>query len=379
MIIAIDHAIPYWKEAFSGLGDIRLFMGRNLKPADVRDVDALIVRTITPVNASLLEGSAVRFVGGASAGIDHIDQDYLKGHGIYFSYAAGCNANAVSEYVVTALHVIASWRGWDLKSKSIAVVGVGNVGSRVAKKAKALGMKVLLCDPPLRDLTGDTQYRDLEDVFGADILSFHVPLAMEGPYPTWHMIDRANLDLLSPWQFLINSSRGAVIDNEALKSALLERRMAGAVLDVWEEEPQVDYSLLKLLDIGTPHIAGISFDGKIRATEMVREDLCRFFGIQSSWDTNPFYPESGLIGLEQQTSEQDALLSVLLQVFDIIKDDKDLRGLGLIAAGEAAAGFDRLRNNHPLRPEFDHFIVDLSRQNSNLSSTVASLGFKLKV
>jgi erythronate-4-phosphate dehydrogenase len=376
MIIAVDHAIPYWEKAFSELGEIRPFSGRDLKPEDIRDADALIVRSITPVNASILEGSSVRFVAGASAGIDHIDQDYLKKRGIHFIYAAGCNADAVSEYILSALHVIASRRRWQLKSKSLAVIGVGNVGSRVAQKARTLGMEVLLCDPPLRDMTGDPKYRHLDDVLGADILSFHVPLAFEGPYPTWHMFDRDTRDRLSPRQFLINSARGAVFDNRELKSALQEGRIGGAVLDVWEREPRIDYSLLELVDIGTPHIAGISLDGKIRAIEVARDELCRFFGIHPPRNIDWGWPEPSPIHPERGTADQDAVLSVLLQVFDITKDDADLRALQCIPAEQAAAGFDRLRDNHPLRPEFRHFAVDLAEQYANLAKTFAALGFK---
>ncbi len=379
MIIAVDRAIPYWEEAFSDLGEIRLFSGRDLKPEDIRDVDALIVRTITPVNASLLEGSSVRFVAGASAGTDHVDQDYLEKRGIGFGYAAGCNANAVSEYILTVLHVIASRRRWELRRKTLAVIGVGNVGSRVVKKARALGMNVLLCDPPLRDLTGESQYQFLDDVLAADILSLHVPLTFERPYPTLHMFDRNILDRLSPAQFLINSARGAVVENQDLRSALQRRKIEGAVLDVWEGEPQIDYSLLELLDIGTPHIAGITVDGKIKATEMARKELCGFFGIQSGWDTDSFYPESRLIRPTQGLSDQDTVLSLLLQVFNIVKDDADLRALGSTATARAAAGFDQLRNEHPLRPEFSHYEVDLAKQHSNLAKTVEALGFKFRM
>ena len=187
MIIAVDKEIPYGKEAFSQLGQVRFFTGRDLKSRDLSDVDALIVRTITPVNAPLLDGAPVRFLGAASAGIDHVDQAYLRSRGIHFHYAAGCNADSVSEYIVTVLHILASKRNWDLQQKSIAVIGVGNVGSRVARKARALGMQVYQCDPPLRELTGDPRYQNLKDVIGADILTFHVPLVADGPYPTRHM------------------------------------------------------------------------------------------------------------------------------------------------------------------------------------------------
>jgi erythronate-4-phosphate dehydrogenase len=377
MIIALDQAIPFWKEAFSELGEIRLFPGRDLKPDEIRDADALIVRTVTPVNAALLEGSSVRFVAAASAGIDHIDQDYLKRRGIHFSYAAGCNADSVSEYIITALHVIACRRKWTLKDKSLAVIGVGNVGSRVAKKARALGMEVLLCDPPLRDATGDSQYQSLDRVLGADILSFHVPLTLEGPYPTWHMLDRNALKRLSPTQFVINSARGAVFDNGELKYALHDRRIEGAILDVWEGEPSIDYFLLELTDIGTPHIAGSSLDSKIRATEMARTELCRFLGIQSSIDLDAAYPKPRLLRAEPKAAGQEAVLSVLVQAYDISKDDAGLRAMGSLTAERAAEGFGRLRSDYAFRPEFCHFMVDLGERNGDLAETFASLGFKV--
>jgi len=378
MNIAVDKAIPGWEEAFSDLGEVRPYSAKDLKPADIRDADALVVRTVTPVNVSLLEGSAVRFVAAASAGTDHIDQAYLKSRGIHFSYAAGCNANSVSEYISTALHIIASRKGWTLEGRSIAVVGVGNVGSRVAEKARALGMNVLLCDPPLRDLTGDSRYKSLDDVLNADILSFHVPLASGGPYPTRHMVDGNLLNRLSPGQFLINTSRGAVFDGPELKAALRQRKIAGIVIDVWEEEPRIDYSLLELADIGTPHIAGNALDGKIRATEMAREALCTYLEMVPARQTNPAYPEDRELHPAPGAGPQESVCSVLLQAFDIRKDDADLRSLRDVSPELAAGKFELLRTRKPLRPEFRHFIVDLDKRHIHLGDTFAALGFKVR-
>jgi erythronate-4-phosphate dehydrogenase len=379
MIITIDEAIPYREEAFSGLGEIRPYSGRNLKKEAVRDADALIVRSITRVDASLLEGSSVRFVAAASAGIDHIDLECLKARGVGFSYAPGSNADSVAEYIATAICAFASRRAWTLKEKSIAVIGVGNVGSRVAMKARSLGMEVLLCDPPLQDLTGNPQYKNFEDVLGADFLTFHVPLAMEGPYPTFHMLNRKILDRLSPNQVLINSSRGAVFDNPALKAALQDKRIEGAILDVWEGEPQIDYSLLDRVDIGTPHVAGSSLDAKIRATEMVCTALHDFFGIPSPWDGNHLHAEPEIIYPNSGHTVQDAVLSVLLQAYDILNDDGNLRKLGSIAAvSEANAGFERLRSKYRFRPEFRHFIVVLNEQCVQLSGIFEALGFQVR-
>jgi erythronate-4-phosphate dehydrogenase len=377
MIIALDRAMPYWEEAFSKLGEIRLFSGSDLKPEAIRDADALIVRSVTPVRAPLLDNSSVRFVAAACAGIDHIDLAYLKKRGITFAYAAGCNANSVSEYIFAALHVIAARRGWKLKSKSLAVIGVGNVGSRVARKARALGMEVLLCDPPLRDRTGNAQYQSYDDVLKADILSFHVPLAREGPYPTWHMLDRRTLDRLSPEQFLINSSRGAVFDNRELKCALQEEKIAGVVLDVWEGEPQIDFSLLELIDIGTPHLAGTTLDGKIKATEMVCEEFCRFFGLKSSKSMGELYPGPQKIHPANGDSDLSAILSVLRQIYDITQNDADLRALGTLPKEHAAENFEHLRTSQVLRPEFPHFVIELEERQKDLADIFIGLGFKV--
>jgi erythronate-4-phosphate dehydrogenase len=377
MIIALDQAMPYWEEAFSKLGEIRLFSGNDLKPEIIRDADALIARSVTPVRAPLLDHSSVRFVAAACAGIDQIDRTYLKKREVAFGYAAGCNADAVSEYIVTALHVMAARRGWDLRSKSLAVIGVGNVGSRVARKACALGMEVLLCDPPLHDLTGDTRYQSFEDVLKADILSFHVPLLRDGPYPTWHMMDRRALDCLKPEQILINSSRGAVVDNQELKYALQEKRIAGAVLDVWEGEPRIDYSLLELVDIGTPHLAGTTLDGKIKATEMVRDEFCRFFGMKASGNMNELYPNPQKVLPENGKSNQDVILSVLQQIFSLTQHDADLRALGAFTKERAAANFEQLRIRQVLRPEFHHFVVEIEEQQKELADIFAGLGFKV--
>jgi len=377
MIIALDQAIPYWREAFSEFGEIRPFAARDLTPENIRDADALIVRSVTPIQSPLLDGSSVRFVAAASAGVDHIDPAYLAKLGISFGYAAGCNANSVSEHILTALHVVAGRRAWVLKEKSLAVIGVGHVGSRVARKAQAIGMKVLLCDPPLRDSTGDRRYLPFHAVLEADILTFHVPLTREGPYPTLHMLDRQILDRLTPGQFLINSSRGGVFDNRELKRALLEHTIAGAVLDVWEGEPRIDYELLDLVDIGTPHLAGTSLDGKIRATEMVRDELCRFCGTGSSANMSALYPGAGHIRPAEGTSDQGAVLSVLRQAYDITGNDANLRALASLPENQAAEGFERLRTGCALRPEFHHYIVELSGQHRDLGEIFAGLGFKL--
>ncbi len=377
MKLAIDEAIPYWREAFSGLGEIRTFAGRKVQASEVKAADALVIRSVTKVDAALLEGSSVRFVGTATIGTDHLDEAYLNARGIRFTNAAGSNANSVSEYIAAALLVMAQRRRWDLSRKSIAVVGVGHVGSLVLEKVSALGCRTLLCDPPLRDSTGHQRYQSLDDVLGADILTFHTPLTRSGLYPTYHMVDRRRLERLRPSQYLLNSARGAVFDCGALKTAIASGKLEGAVLDVWEGEPRIDYSLLDLVDIGTPHIAGYSLDGKVRGTEMIVEELCRHFSIRHRWDTRSVYPEPASIRPSPDARGQDAVRSVVLQAYGILRDDSNLRALKSLPAEDAKAGFDRLRNEYPLRPEFRHYVVEVSEQTRDLIPVFEGLGFRV--
>ena len=378
MILAVDEAIPYWQEAFSGLAEVRTFSGRKVHAAEVKDADALIVRSVTKVDALLLEGSSAQFVGTATIGTDHLDEEYLKARGIRYTNAAGSNANSVAEYIAAALLVVAQRKQWDLAKKTIAIVGVGHVGSRVLEKARALGMEVLLCDPPLRESTGDQRYRDLHEVLDADILTFHVPLTRSGSYPTYHMVDRAVLERLTPRQYLLNTARGPVFDCRELKAKLAGGRLEGAVLDVWEGEPRIDYSLLDLVDIGTPHIAGYSLDGKVRGTEMIVEELCRHFSIAFRWDSQSIFPKPLRIEPAGGTRGQDAVRSVVLRAYGIQRDDSNLRALESLPQEEARAGFDRLRNEYPLRPEFRHYRVDLEREACGLAPVLEGLGFALE-
>ena len=358
MIIAVDEKIPYWEQAFPRAGEVRLFSARKVSAADLREADALVVRSVTRVDQDLLGGTQVRFVGTATIGTDHLDEEYLRRRGIYFTNAAGSNANSVAEHIIAALLLTAKRRQWDLARKSLAVIGVGHVGSLVVRKAACLGIDTVLCDPPLRETTGDRKYLDLEDVLDADILTLHVPLTKEGPCPTWHMFDAAVIGRLTRRQFLMNTARGAVIDNRALKEALLARAIEGAALDVWEGEPRIDYELLGETELVSPHIAGYSLDGKVRGTEMILEQLCRFFGAAVVWDTSGIYPPVAGIAPAAGTSGMDALRSIVLQAFDVLVPDANLRALASLAPDVAASAFDRLRTEYPLRPEFRHFEVE---------------------
>ncbi|MCK4325827.1 4-phosphoerythronate dehydrogenase, partial [bacterium] len=211
MKIVADKNIPFVEEAFGKLGEVATLPGRQINSSAVKEADVLLVRTVTRVDERLLKGSRVRFVATATIGLDHVDLDYLKKKGIGFASATGCNANSVAEYIVAALLIFAQRYEFSLSGKTIGVVGVGNVGSRVVEKAGILGMNVLQNDPPLARKTGESRFRPLEELLQkSDILTLHVPLSHEGEDATYHMANEALFEKMKKGGFFINTSRGAV-------------------------------------------------------------------------------------------------------------------------------------------------------------------------
>ena len=284
MKVIVDDKIPYIKEAIEGLVDEVLFLpGAGFTKDAVKDADALIVRTRTLCNRELLEGSQVKFIATATIGYDHIDVAYCREAGITWTNCPGCNAGSVEQYVRSSLLLLEREKGLCLKHATIGVVGVGHVGSRVVRMAESLGMKVLQNDPPRAD-RGEPGFVDLDTIAReCDIITFHTPLHREGPYRTFHLADEAFFAGLKRCPYLINSSRGEVVDTASLLAALSDGRVKDAVIDTWEEEPHVHPGLLKAAFIATPHIAGYSADGKANATRMSLEALCRFFGIEADF------------------------------------------------------------------------------------------------
>ena len=375
MNILVDENIPYGMEAFGTLGAVRRAHGRAITREMLTDVEALVVRSITKVYASLLDGTPVRFVGTCTIGEDHIDKPYLAQRGTAFSSAPGCNANSVAEYVVTALFLLAAKYGFDLSSKRLGIVGVGNVGSKVFRKASALGMTCVLNDPPLAEKTGDPVYRPLDEILECDIVTFHTPLNKGGDHPTWHLADRAFLQSLRPGTILLNTSRGAVVDNGALKEALGSRHIHAAVLDVWENEPTPDMELLQSVDIATPHIAGYSFDGKVNGTRQIYEALCGVLGVQPTWDPKPILPPPLIPELVADPDDPGAVAQAARSVYDLTGDDKRMRGIASLPAAEQGCYFDRLRKEYPVRREFFNTRVSLTRPDAAVSRILSGIGF----
>ena len=381
MKIVADENIPFVEEAFGRLGDVTLVSGRRMNAAAAAGAQVLLVRSVTKVGAALLDGSKVRFVGTATIGTDHIDQEYLKDRGITLASAPGSNAESVAEYVIAALLVVARRGRFQLQGKSIGVVGVGDVGSRVAAKASALGMKVLLNDPPLARKTGDRKYLPLNRLFRADFVTIHTPLTMGGPDATYHLVNEEFVAEMKPGSVLINTARGSIAEGRALKRALDGDQLSEVILDVWENEPEADGSLIERAAIATPHIAGYGYDGKVRGTQMLYNAVCRFRKLRPSWKMQeilppPPYPELALRA--KGRDDEDVIREAVLTVCDVEADDAAMRKILYLPEQERPKYFDRLRKEYPVRREFQNTVIRLEGRRERLAKKLGSLGFKVE-
>lgn len=380
MKIVADQQIPGAIQAFSKFAKVTLCDGRNITPTQIHDADVLLVRSVTAVNAALLADSPVRFVGTATSGQNHVDVDYLQRNNIGFAHAKGSNAISVAEYVLSSLLVLAEQNGFKLKDKTVGVIGCGETGSRVVEMLDTLGVQTIKNDPPLKDLSGQDEYRDFEELLSADILTLHVPLTDGGAYPTRRLIDAKCLASLKREAILINTSRGGVIDEAALKKHLAGQRGFKVVLDVWEHEPAIDCELLTQIVIGTPHIAGYSSDGKIRATGILFKAVCDYFNIDAICDASSAsieLPEASIpeLHLDAAMNDEDAIQLAILASYDVRSDSAALHRLPEINAEQRNLYFDQLRKNYPVRREFSSTLIYLPKQRKALADKLQRLGF----
>ncbi len=374
MNIVIDENISYALEAFQPFGSIKLLHGRNITNSELKDADALIVRSITKVNDELLKGTNIKFVGTATIGTDHIDLDYLKLKKIYFSDAKGCNADAVAEYVFTSILKIASEQNISLNNKTIGVVGIGNIGSRIVKLAKAMGMNILMNDPPLQRTTGSNDYVPLNQIYDADIITLHVPLNKEGVDKTIHLFNEQNLNKLKNGTIFINASRGQVVDNSALSKIIIDKNLK-VVLDVWENEPDINLDLLEKVRFASPHVAGYSLEGKVNGTSMIYNALCKFLKITPTWQ--PKLPEvsNNVFELNKKNYLEQTLNEIFSSVYDIKRDDSQMRNMFGMNKNERSKYFDSLRKNYPLRREFTNYKVKLKQKDEELTKILSAFRF----
>lgn len=288
MKVIVDHKIPYIKEAISKIADEVVFLpGDAFTKEEVKDADALIVRTRTRCNRELLEDTKVKFIATATIGYDHIDTEYCREAGIVWTNCPGCNAGSVEQYIRAVLLLLKEKKGLDLQKAVLGIVGVGHVGSRVKRMAESLGMKVLLNDPPRAD-RGEEGFVDLQTIIReCDVITFHTPLNREGKYVTYHLVNEDFLFSLERTPFIINASRGEVVDTASLLAALAAGKVRDAIIDTWEYEPNISKELMEVAYLATPHIAGYSADGKANATRMSLEALCKYFGVEAEFGIVP--------------------------------------------------------------------------------------------
>jgi erythronate-4-phosphate dehydrogenase len=338
MKVIVDDKIPYIREALARIADEVVYLpGAQFTPQAVKDADALIIRTRTRCTRELLAGSRVRFIATATIGFDHIDTAYLQEAGIAWTNCPGCNAGSVEQYLHSVLLLMKRERGMVPEHTTLGVVGVGHVGQRVADMAERMGLRVLRNDPPRAAREGGAGFSTLDTLAReADILTFHVPLICEGEYRTLHLADSALFARLQRHPMIVNTSRGEVVDTQALLSALQTGQAGGAVIDTWENEPHISLDLLNKVYLGTPHIAGYSADGKANATRMVLDALCTFFGLRADYCIcPPALPATFIPSADEE--------ELALQLYDPRRDCRALR--------LHPEDFEALRGNYPLRRE----------------------------
>jgi erythronate-4-phosphate dehydrogenase len=373
MKVVADDKIPFLKGVLEPLVDVVYLPGKAITNNDLKDADALITRTRTICNEKLLQGSSVKFIGTATIGYDHIDTEYCEKNGIFWTNAPGCNSSSVQQYIAATLVGLAEKFNFSLTDKTLGVIGVGNVGKKVVSLAELLGMRVYLNDPPRQDKEGTCGFISLDGIVReCDIITLHVPLTNEGIYKTHHLFDEKVLSRLKKDTILINTSRGEVVDNIALENALETNRIKAAVLDVWENEPNIKHSLLDKLTFGTSHIAGYSVEGKANGTAMIVQAFSKYFNLEyNDWvpDELPGSPENSLKVDAQGKSDTEVISYLIEQTYKLSFDDNQLR--------KAVHHFEELRGNYWLRREFKAYTVLLENGSIELKRKLERLGFKV--
>ncbi|TBW59149.1 4-phosphoerythronate dehydrogenase PdxB [Marinobacter halodurans] len=382
MLIVADENIPLLDRFFDEIGSIRRVAGREMEPQDVADADILLVRSVTRVDRHLLEGSRVKFVGTATIGTDHVDVDWLAEQGIAFASAPGCNAASVAEYVLSVLSIHAEERGEDDWSDlSVGIIGAGNVGQALGRRLTRLGFTVKISDPPRQRIEGEGGFCDLEDVLACDIVTLHTPLTQDGDYPTHHLLNADRLRALTGRQLLINTSRGGVVDTQALLARLQAGDAPQVVLDVWEGEPGVDPDLARAVWLMTPHIAGYSLEGKVGGTEMIYRALCHFLGLPARKQAGQFMADPALSKLSFTSSATalDAAHVAIRACYDVRRDAARYRRVLALPEDGRARAFDAMRRDYPVRREFSSVKIQLKGGAKELQQVFKALEFKLKV
>ena len=357
MKIVADENIPRVYEAFSDLGEVELLPGREIAGKHLLDCQCLLVRTVTQIDHRLLDDTAVEFVGTATVGTDHVDLNYLENNHIAFSNAAGCNAEGVSEYIINGLFALSEHKSFDPFELKAGIIGCGNIGSRLLQKLQALGIETLINDPPLEEAgTLDYQFVDLDTILSeCNFITLHVPLTNDGDHPTWHLFDQQCLRRLNRNCILVNAARGSVVDNDALLDLLEHRFDLTIFLDTWENEPDISRALLQKVDLATPHVAGYSVEGRLRATQMILDAACRHFSVKSRWRLSQKLPKTIDLQIEASDNQLRFWQRLFAQHYDIWQDHLALTHSHDMNDVEFSRHFESLRKVYPNRFEYERF------------------------
>ena len=373
MRIIADEKIPFLRGVLEPYAEMVYLPGDRISRNDLLNTDALLIRTRTKCTESLLWDTPVKFIGTATIGFDHIDIACCNKKNIKWTNSPGCNSSSVQQYITAALLKLEKEHHFILKDKTLGIIGAGNVGSKVEKSARALGMNILLNDPPRERREGTKGFTDLETLLkDSDIITLHVPLNIVGEDQTYHLFDEENFGKLRSGVWFINSSRGEVAESAALKKALNTGKLTGAILDVWENEPDIDQELMRSAYIATPHIAGYSTDGKANGTAMAVNSLCRHFNLP----LNDWYPDnvpepvSPCIKIDcRGRIDSDILWEAIVHTYDISVDDNSLR--------RSPSEFEKQRGDYRLRREFSAYRVELTGGTDKVSEILKTLGFSV--
>jgi len=393
--IVADENIPLLEQFFSELGEIRKVAGRTMTSEDVKDADILLVRSVTKVNEALIANSRVKFIGTCTIGTDHIDLKYLANTNqqrsennertIAFSSAPGCNAEAVVDYVLSAVSVLIDKRDQVFQDISIGIIGVGNVGLRLRRRLEAMGVTVYAVDP-FKDEQEVGKLSTLDEALKADVVSLHIPLTYteeEGEHATHHLINANRLQQMKADACLINSCRGSVLDNAALKVHMADNGDFEGIIDVWEGEPNLDLQLMNRCMLATPHIAGYSLDGKMRGTEQIYQACCQTLGLPIRNKLAQLLPEPSIkkIKFGDSVPVHQALRTAIRAAYEIRVDDGIMRSTLSRTEGEPEAmrtKFDLLRKNYPLRRDIPTIRIEVPSKRQDLQQALEAAGFDVR-
>lgn len=371
--IIADDKIPFLEGVLEPYAEISYIQGNKITTDQLKSADALLIRTRTKCTMDLLKGTSVKFIGTATIGFDHIDTRYCASQKIKWLNAPGCNSSSVEQYISAALLKIALEFRFSLKDKTLGIVGVGNVGSKVERLARILGMKVILCDPPRARIEGNGKFTPFSKLLSeSDIVTLHVPLNIVGEDKTYHLMNEKSFKKMKKGAWIINSCRGEVIETNSIKDALNSGRLAGAVLDVWENEPDLDLELMDKTFLATPHIAGYSSDGKANGTSMIVSALSEFFDLplKKWYPENVPSPNKPLITIDgADKNAEEIIFEVVNHTYNINEDDLRLRF--------SPSDFEKFRGDYGLRREFPAYTVKLKNVDDSILNQINSMGFRI--